>query len=120
MNGILGFFIEFFITFGIVYLIYYFVMIRKNNVYDANRVPVEINFILMCHKIDIKKINYKKMLLLVSLVSSFDIALIVTIVFRKISGVYLGMFISLLIIIPVSLIGYNFIGNYFAKNSDKK
>lgn len=120
MNDVLWIFIEFILTFIAIYLIYYFVIIRKNKIFDPNRVPVEVNLIVMRHKIDMKKVNYVKMLRLISLVSSLDIALIVTIVFRLIDNIYLGVFISLLIIVPLSLIGYNMIGRYFEKNSPKK
>lgn len=120
MNDVFGIFIEFILTFIVVYLIYYFVIIRKNKEFDPNRVPVEVNLIIMRHKIDMKKIDYGKMLRLISLVSSLDIALIVTMVFRFVDNVYLGIFVSLLIVIPISLIGYSAIGRYFEKNSLKK
>jgi len=112
--------LEFILTFVFVYIIYYFVIIRKNKTYDPNHVPVEIGFILIRHKINIINIDYRKMLYLVSLVSSFSISLIVTFVFQFVSNVYLGILYSLLIVIPFSLIGYSLIGNYFEKNSDKK
>lgn len=120
MKEFIGFFIEFTLTFLVVYLIYFLVVIRKNKKYDPNYVPVEVNLILMKHKIDIKKINYKKMLVWISLISSFNIALVVTVVFNCVNNIYLGILFSLLIVIPFSLIGYNTIGQYFEKNSSKK
>lgn len=120
MKEVFGLFIEFILTFIVVYLIYYFVIIRKNREYDPNHVPVEVNLIIMCHKINMKKINYSKLLWLISLVSSFDIALVVTMVFHFIDNAYLGILFSLLIVVPISLIGYNAIGRYFEKNSLKK
>lgn len=120
MNDVLWIFIEFILTFIAIYLIYYFVIIRKNKKFDPNRVPVEVNLIVMRYKIDMKKINYSKMLRLISLVSSLDIALVVTMVFRLIDNVYLGILCSLLIVIPISLIGYSVIGRHFEKNSLKK
>ena len=120
MEEVFKFLIEFVVTFMVIYLIYYFVIIRKNKDYDPNYVPVEVNFILMKHKIDIKKINYRKMLIWISLVTSFNMSLFATIIFRVVSNVYLGILFSLLIIVPLSLIGYNFIGRYFEKNSGKK
>jgi len=114
MDGVLGFLIEFVVTFLVVYLIYFLVIIRKNKKFDPNRVPVEVNLILMKHKINMKKINYRKMLVLVSLVSSFNIALIVTLVFRYVENVFLCILFSLLILVPLSLFGYNEIGKYFS------
>ena len=120
MDNVFGIFIEFILTFVAVYLIYFFVVIKKNKVFDPNYVPVEVNLIVMRHKIDMKKIDYPKMLRLISLVSSLDIALIVTLVFRLVNNVYLGILISLLIVVPISLIGYSMIGRYFEKNSCEK
>ena len=120
MEEIFKFLIEFVVTFIVIYLIYYFVIIRKNKTYDPNYVPVEVNFILLKHKIDIKTINYRKMLIWISLVTSFNMSLFATIIFRLVENVYLGILISLLIIVPLSLIGYNFIGRHFEKNNDKK
>lgn len=120
MDDILKFGIEFILTFLVIYLVYYFVIIRKKKDYDPNLVPVEVNYILMRHKIDIKKINYRKMLFWISLVTSFNMALVITIMFRIIDNVYLGILCSLLIVIPISLIEYNLIGRHFEKNNNKK
>ena len=115
MNEVLKFIVEFVLTFLVIYLVYYFVIIRKKKDYDPNLVPVEVNYILMRHKIDIKKINYRKMLFLISLVTSFNMSLAITIIFRIIDNVYLGILCSLLVVMPISLFEYNLIGKHFEK-----
>lgn len=120
MSEFFSFFIEFSVTFIFVFLIYYFFMIKVNEKQNPDYVPVEVNLILLSHRIDIKKINYNKMLLCVSLLSSFNIALIITILFHFLENVFLVILLSLIIVVPVSLIGYNIIGKYFKKTSVEK
>lgn len=121
METILEFMLEFVLTYIVVYLIYYFIIIRKNKQFDANHIPVEVNLILMKYKIDMNKISYPKMLYMISLLTSFNISLVITLVFYLISkNVFINIFVSLIIVVPLSMVGYSWIGKYFSKKSLEK
>ena len=66
------------------------------------------------HRIDLKVIDYKKLLLVISIVSSFDIALLVSLV-SMIHSYILEIVIALFLIIPLILISYHIIGIYYVK-----
>lgn len=111
--------LEFTITFIILYLIYYFFIIRKCKK-DKNYVPVEVNLILILHKIDYKKIDIYKMVKIVSVVSTFIIALIITLISNFFNNTIIVLIFGTLVSVVIAFICYNLIGNYFKKKSFEK
>lgn len=75
---------------------------------------MEIKYLEMRYKIDLKQIDYKKLLLVVSLISSFDIALLVSIV-MMIHHYILEILVALLLVIPLILFSYHLVGIYYVK-----
>lgn len=75
---------------------------------------MEIKYLEMRYKIDLKKVDYKKLLLVISLVSSFDIALLVSIV-MMIHHYILEILVALLLVIPLILLSYHLVGVYYVK-----
>ncbi len=117
MKEIIKFLIEFVITFGITFIFYYFVLIRQYKKLNEKKVPTEVNIILRFHKIDLKKINYKAMLISLALITSFVISFILTVVYRFFKSNILITVVSLVISIPIALTGYDMVGRYFEKKS---
>ncbi len=113
------FLIEFVITFIIIYLIYYFFIIRKCKK-NKKYVPVEVNLILVLHKIDYKKIDLYKMVKLVSFVSTIIISLIITLISNFFDNTIIILIFGTLISVLIAIISYNIIGNYFKKKSLNK
>ena len=96
--------ILFIITFLLVFLLYRLIIIRKAKSKKKAKEPREVTYLVSRYKLDLDKVNYKRLLNVVSLVSSLDIALVVTIILLF-KNFYLEMiigFISTLIIILVS------------------
>ena len=96
--------ILFIITFLLVFLLYRLITIRKAKSKKKAKEPREVTYLVSRYKLDLDKVNYKRLLNVVSLVSSLDIALVVTIILLF-KNFYLEMiigFISTLIIILVS------------------
>ena len=98
--------------FGISFLfllILYQVFIIKKAKRDSNgkkkpKEPIEVTYLVGRYGLDLKKVNYDRLLLLISVVSSFDIALVVTIIMllkNFVLEIIIG-FISTLLIILVS------------------
>lgn len=110
--------IDFFIFFVGTFLIYYFAVIRKSKKFNG-LVPVEVNLILLRHPLDLKKINYYKFMWILSLTTSFNMALSLSICFNIFSNIFLVILISFVGLIPLTYFSYNIIGNYFEKNNKK-
>ena len=74
----------------------------KNN--NKGREPIEVTYLKNHYHVNIEKISYRKLLMIISIVSSFDISLIVSIIMlfnNFILEIVIG-FISTLIIIYIS------------------
>ena len=61
---------EYVIVFLLVFVINYFLFIRKKKRYNKKKVPVELAYLLLVYKIDVKKINYKRFVWIYSLVNT--------------------------------------------------
>ncbi len=121
-------------VFLIVFLLYYFRLVRKELNKDKPKkpkkilkkrkkkkekesnkdLPIEIEYLVVRYKIDLTKIPYKKFLYVIALVSSFDIALLVTIV-SFINGFILQLLASFVLAIVLILVSFHLIGTYFKK-----
>jgi len=126
--------IIFIATFIITYLLSYFTMIRKAlkkpkekkerkffkskkrkiKKNETGKVPVEVDYLVSIYKIDIKKINYKRFLHLISLVASFDMALSVVII-NPIKNIYLQILVGFFVLLPLIYLSYRLVGIYYKK-----
>ena len=76
--------------------------------------PMEIKLLESKYKLDLDKINYNRLLLVVSLVSSLDISILVTLVLI-IDNYLLQILLALVLAFPLILLSYSFIGKYYVK-----
>ena len=113
-------------TFIIVYIIYlsYYVIPKKKK-YDKNKVPIELSYLIRKYRLDMKKINYKKIMNQIGLGSAFDIAFTATFMFIFVKNIYLSIILGAVMIIPLIIITFNIIGNIYKKkglviNGNKK
>ena len=112
--------IYFCITFLVVYMIYYFVSIRKAKK-DLKKLPVEVRYLILYYNIDIKKIQYRNFLNTIAMVGSFDVAFTATIVCLFDSPIWQLLF-GFVFIVPIIIISFMLVGKYYQKhqNDDKK
>lgn len=107
-------FVLFMMTFIFLFLIYQIFVVRKARRRNSAKKPMEIRYLESRYKIDLKLVDYKKLLLVISIVSSFDIALLVSIV-MMIHNYILEIAVALFLIIPLILFSYHLIGSYYVK-----
>ena len=110
--------IEFSITFIVIYLLYYFFVIRKCKK-NSGVVPAEVNIILLKHKIDIKKINLFNMIKVVSVATTFIIAAIITLISEFFDNTIIILLFGTFISVLVAIIIYRIIGKYYEKKSNQ-
>ena len=104
--------ILFLMSFIFIFIIYELFIVTKAKKNEKkkkeNKQPVEVKYLINKYKFDMKKINYHELLHTCALVSSFDMALIVSI--SMIFDSYLFQLIMVLIlVVPVILISYHFV-----------
>lgn len=91
----------FLLSFIFVFVLYRIFIVRRAKKIKNPKEPFEVSYLVSRYKFDMKRINYDKLLTVISIVSSFDIALIVFIIVlldNFILEVIVG-FISTLVII---------------------
>lgn len=110
---------EFVAAFVIIYLIYYFFIIKKCKK-QKDYVPTEVSLILIIHKIDHKKINLYKMIRMVSLVTTFILALVVTLISNFFNNTVIVIVFGTILSVLLAIIIYNLIGRHFKRQSLRK
>lgn len=110
--------IEFIITFLIVYLFYYIFVIKKCKK-NKKLVPAEVNLIIALNQIDVSKINVYEMIKVVSVVTTFIISVIITIIWIFFDNTIIALLFGTALSILVAIISYRIIGKYYKKKSMK-
>ena len=88
----------------IIYQIFIIGRVKHARKENKKKEPIEVTYLVRQYHLDLKQVNYNQLLMVVALVSSFDIALIVSVVSIINSFILqiLGGFLFTLIIIYVS------------------
>lgn len=79
------------------------------------KVPPEINYIIIKNKLNVEKINLKKLIIIINIITSINISLFASVVFEFVDTNILVILITLVLIIPISLIEYRLVANRFKK-----
>ena len=74
----------------------------------------EIRFLVTKYKLDLDKVNYSKLLLVVSFVSSFDITLIVTII-TLFDSYLVSFLLAAVLVLPIVMISYWLVYKFYEK-----
>ena len=112
-------------VFLVVYVFYLIFMVFKKKKYNPKKVPAELKLLIKKYNLDMSSINYKSIMNKIGLVSAFDIAFVSAFVFKFVKNQYLAILVGAIMLIPLILITYGFIGNYYVKkgmirNGNKK
>ena len=113
-------------TFVIVYIFYLaYYVIGKRKKYNEKKIPIELGYLVRKYRLDMKKINYKKIMNQIGLISAFDIAFTATFIMMFVKNIYLSIILGAVMIIPLIIITFNILGNIYKKkglviNGNKK
>ena len=108
-----------------IYIFYLIFYVIKKKEYDENKVPVELVYLIRKYHLDMKKINYRRLMNQIGIISSFDIAFTGTFIFTYIKNTFLSIVLGTLMLIPLIIITFSYIGIYYKKkglviNGNKK
>ncbi len=101
----------------LIYTIYYFWFIRRT--VRGEKVPSEANYLINLYNLDINKFSYRKFIKVVGLVTTFDVALVATLVAVIDSRVIWQILFSLIIIIPIIAITFMVLGKFYQRKQTK-
>ncbi len=80
MSKVIQELILFLLSFIFVFLLYQLIIVRRAKSKKKKKEPFEVTYLVGKYNLDLKKVNYNKLLRIISLVSSLDIALVVTLI----------------------------------------
>ena len=111
--------------FLVIYIFYLIFGVLKKKKFNVDKIPVELRFLIKRYHLDMSKINYRSIMNMIGLASSFVISFTATFIFKYIENELLMILIGGLMIIPLIFITFNFIGLYYRKkgcvtNGNKK
>ena len=104
-------FVLFLITFLFVLLIYEIFIVRRTKKKKKKKEeyePVEVSYLVKKYKLDLKKVNYNRLLQVISFTSSLDIALIVSIILF-IKNFILEILIGFICTLFIILVSYHIV-----------
>src|SRR5699024_4026582 len=111
--------ILFLLCFLLVLLVYEIFIVRKAKKNKNKKYPMEVKYLINRYHLNMRKVDYPQLLQIIALVSSFDIAFIVSIV--MIFDSYLGRILAILILVlPVILVSYYLVGMFYRKRGMTK
>lgn len=108
--------IWFIFSFILIYIIYYFLFIRKAR--RGEKISAEAQYLTVLYKLDIDKFSYYKFVRVVGLVTSFDIAIVSTIV-AKVDGVIWQILFGFVAVVPVIVLSFMLVGKYYQSKQTK-
>ena len=80
------------------------------------KIPTEVEILIALYHLDLSKINYKKLLHIVGITCALDIGLIIGIIgYVPTDNIYIRLLVGGVLIIPIILISFAILGNYFKK-----
>ena len=111
---ILGWFIFDYI---LILAIYYLLFIRRT--VRGEKVPSEANYLIKLYNLDVNLFSYRKFIKVVGLVTSFDVALVATLVSVVDDRMVWQILFSMIGIVPVIVISFVLLGKYYKKKQTK-
>lgn len=106
----------FLFSFILIYIIYYVLFIRKSR--RNVKVPAEAQYLIALYKLDVNRFSYHKFINILGLVTSFDIAIVATIV-AKVDGVVWQILFGFVAVVPVVVLSFMLLGKYYQSKQIK-
>ena len=119
MNITLQIIIEILVVFTLVFLLNYFLFVRKNKRLKKDEMPLELIYLSGIYGIDPKKINFRKFQYAYSLINAFIITTTYMLVIYLIRTMIMKVIIGIVILILLIIICYGLLGRYYLYKEEK-
>lgn len=123
MNKVLQILIEAAIVYVAVFLLNYFLFVRKNKKLNKDDMPLELIYLANLYGIDPKKISFRRFQYAYSLINAFIITTTYLLVIYLVKSMILKVIIGIVLLVLLIIICYGLLGRYYLKkeeNSKKK
>ncbi len=106
-------------TFIFVYLVYLVLIILRKKKMDKYKKSTEVRYLENKYKLDIKKLNLKKLSHILALANAFIIAITILVI-SFVDDLILKLMVGFIVLFPMILIIYHIIGKSLQKKYGKK
>ena len=124
MNLLTQIIIEIVVIFILVFLLNYFLFVRKNKKLKKDEMPLELIYLSSIYGIDPKKINFRRFQYTYSIINSFIITTTYMLVIYLVKTMIMKIIIGTVILVLLIIICYGLLGRYYLykeiKESKKK
>lgn len=107
------------IIFTLVFLLNYFLFVRKNKKLKKDEMPLELIYLSGIYGIDPKKINFRRFQYTYSLINAFIITTTYMLVIYLIRTMIMKVIIGIVILILLIIICYGLLGRYYLYEEEK-
>ena len=119
MDKMFNFLLDFIIVFIVVYLLYVLFFNKKRRNYKTLKKNDEVKLFIDRYNLDMKKIEYKKVLQVVTIINTFILSF-TTVLIVRIKGFMISLLIGFVVIMILIYSLYEITGNYFKRKEDDK
>lgn len=119
MSKITQVLIEAGIVFVLVFLLNYFLFVRKNKKLKEKEMPLELIYLSAIYGIDPQKINFRRFQYTYSLLNSFIITTTYMLVVYLVKYMLLKVIIGIVLLILLIIICYGLLGRYYLYKEEK-
>ena len=115
---IMNILLEFIIVFIILYIVNFLFFGLKNKKLNIKKLSPEITYLIKLYQIDIKKINYQKLIRTCVLINTIIMSTIYIIVTTLIKSFLFQLLIGFVLLILMIIICYGLLGRYYKKRGN--
>lgn len=119
MDKTFSFLLDFIIIFTVVYLLYVLFFNKKRRNYKTLKKNDEVKLFIDRYNLDMKKIEYKKVLQVVTIINTFILSF-TTVLIVRIKGFMISLLIGFVVIMILIYSLYEIAGRYFKKKEEDK
>ena len=112
--------LEIIIVFTLIFLLNYFLFVRKNKKLKKDEMPLELIYLSGIYGIDPKKINFRKFQYAYSLINAFIITTTYMLVIYLVKLMILKIIIGIVLLILLIIICYGLLGRYYLRQEEKQ
>ena len=120
MSESLQIIIEIVVVFTLVFLLNYFLFVRKNKKLKKDEMPLELIYLSGISGIDPKKINFRRFQYAYSLINAFIITTTYMLVIYLVKYMIFKVIIGIVILVLLIIICYGLLGRYYMYKEDKQ
>lgn len=106
--------VVFLIIFLVVYIAYYVVVVRKSLKETKENPPLEVQYLILKYHLDLRQIEYARLLNTIAVVGALDISIVVMIV-SLLEGVVIPLIVGFGLLVLIILISFRLIGKIYQK-----